>query len=311
MSRFQNARVGVLMGGVSRERDVSLKTGQAVSAALESLGHTVIQIDPSHRNIDTLRPAELDVVFNALHGTYGEDGRLQGMLDWLQVPYTGEGMRASMLGFDKALAKQQYRGAGVPVAADLVVPASEAAQTSVDALPFPLPVVVKPVAEGSSVGVGIVREADAFAPAMTAAAVSDVLVEAFIEGPEMSVVVLGDTVLGSVEIEPAEGFYDYEAKYADAGTRYHVPPRLSESDRERVEAVGLAAHRALGCRGVTRTDVILGVDGPIALETNTLPGMTGSSLVPKVAASVGISFPELIGKILDLAGCAEEGGHVR
>ena len=146
---------------------------------------------------------------------------------------------------------------------------------------------------------------------MVAAAVSDVLVEAFVEGPEMSVVVLGDTVLGSVEIEPVDGFYDYEAKYGEAGTRYHVPPRLSESDRKQVEAVGLAAHRALGCRGVTRTDVILGTDGPIALETNTLPGMTSSSLVPKVAASVGISFSELIGKILDLAGCAEEGGHGR
>ncbi len=311
MSRFTNARVGVLLGGVSREREVSLKTGSAVIEALTSLGHTVVEIDPSHENVQQLNDAKLDVVFNALHGTYGEDGRLQGLLDWIQIPYTGEGLRASMLGFDKVLAKHQYSVAGVPVAQDLVVSAADAEAFDISELPFELPVVVKPVAEGSSVGVTIVQTPELFAQAMTDAAVSDVLVEQFVEGPELSVVILGDRVLGSVEIEPVRDFYDYEAKYGEAGTRYHVPPRLSAEDIACVEEVGLAAHRALGCRGVTRTDVILGPDGPIALETNTLPGMTNASLVPKVAASVGIDFPSLIGQILELAACAEEGGYGR
>ena len=307
MARFSHARVAVILGGISRERAVSLKTGEAVIAALKTLGHTVIEIDATHELAQQVSEAKVDVVFNALHGTYGEDGRLQGLLDWMQVPYTGEGLRASMLGFDKGLAKQLYRAAGVPVAEDVVVPAHEAPGFALSALPFALPVVVKPVAEGSSVGVTIVETPESFASAMNDAAVSDVLVEQFVDGPEISVVVLGDRVLGSVEIEPVREFYDYAAKYEESGTRYHVPPRLPAQDIAIIEEVGLAAHRALGCRGVTRTDVILGGEGPIALETNTLPGMTNSSLVPKVAPSVGIEFTELIGRILERAECAEGG----
>jgi D-alanine-D-alanine ligase len=301
MVRFVESRVAVVRGGLSNERAVSLDTGKAVVAALIERGHEVIEIDPGHDLPTQLLAAHPNVVFNALHGTFGEDGRIQGLLDWMRLPYTGEGIRASLLAFDKVLAKQIYRSAGVPVADDYVLRGQHHNDMSIDVLPFALPVVVKPVAEGSSVGVHIARTPEEFHHAIQSGEHAQRLIEKFMEGPEFSVVCLGDELIGSVEIEPLRTFYDYDAKYGDHGTRYHVPPRLSEIDRERVEAVGLAAHRALGCRGVTRSDVILANDGPIALETNTLPGMTAHSLVPKVAAHAGMDFPLLIQRILDLA----------
>ncbi len=309
---YRDQTVAVVYGGLSSEREVSVNTGAAVISALESLGYTLAPIDAGRDLPAQLRASGAAVVFNALHGTFGEDGRLQGMLDWMGLPYTGEGIRASLLAFDKALAKKAYRDAGVPVAADVVWPAAEALGKEADNLPFALPVAVKPVAEGSSVGVTLVHESAAFAQAVTAAATGPVMVEVLVEGPEMSVVCLGDEALGCVEIEPLRDFYDYEAKYGSTGTRYHVPPRITPTQLASVETVGLAAHRALGCSSVTRSDVILGEDGPIVLETNTLPGMTASSLVPKVAAARGIKFPELIERILDLARCgprAQGGPH--
>ncbi|MEE2756308.1 MAG: D-alanine--D-alanine ligase [Myxococcota bacterium] len=301
MVRFEKAKVAVLMGGPSNERAVSLQSGQAVSAALQQLGHTVVEIDPSQDVSSQLHNQAVDVVFNALHGTFGEDGRIQGLLDWMQIPYTGEGIRSSLLAFDKVLAKQLYRAAGVPVAADLVVSQAAAQETSAQDIPFTLPVVVKPVAEGSSVGVEIIRDEKRLIGVLRAGEFDAYLIEEFIEGPEFSVVCIGTDCLGSVEIEPMREFYDYNAKYEEFGTRYHIPPRLDADALEAVERAGLDAHLALGCRAVTRSDVILGSNGPIVLETNTLPGMTGQSLVPKVAAAAGIDFPTLIQKILDLA----------
>ena len=312
MVRFVQSRVAVVRGGLSNERTVSLSTGQAVVSALTERGHDVIEIDPGHDLPTQLLAARPDVVFNALHGTFGEDGRIQGLLDWMRLPYTGEGIRASLLAFDKVLAKQLYRSAGVAVADDYVLRGADHHDMTLDALPFELPVVVKPVAEGSSVGVYIVRTENEFYQALALGAHDHYLIEKFVEGPEFSVVCLGDELIGSVEIEPLRAFYDYDAKYGDHGTRYHVPPRLSDADRASVEAVGLAAHRALGCRGVTRSDVILAEHGPIALETNTLPGMTAQSLVPKVAAHAGMDFPSLIQRILDLAtfaGEEDQDGH--
>jgi len=307
---YRGQTVAVVYGGLSNEREVSLKTGAAIIEALETLGYTLAPIDAGRDLPAQLRASGAAVVFNALHGTFGEDGRIQGMLDWMGLPYTGEGIRSSLLAFDKALAKKAYREAGVPVADDVVWPAADAVLKSADNLPFDLPVAVKPVAEGSSVGVTLVHEEAAFAQAMKAAATGPVMVEVLVTGPEISVVCLGDEALGCVEIEPLRDFYDYEAKYGSAGTRYHVPPRLTPGQMASVETVGLAAHRALGCTSVTRSDVILGEDGPIVLETNTLPGMTASSLVPKVAAARGIEFPELIERILDLAdfGPRSQGG---
>ena len=300
-NRFSQSVVGVVLGGMSREREVSLNTGRAVIGALKRKGYRVVEIDANRELDRQLRTNQIDVVFNALHGTFGEDGRVQGMLDWMAIPYTGEGQRASVLGFDKALAKSLYRSAGVPVAREMIVPGEALFKFDLNALPFSLPAVVKPVAEGSSVGINLVQDAEQMPEALQAASGMDVMIEEFIEGPECSVVCLGEDVLGSVEIAASRAFYDYEAKYGEAGTQYFVPPRWSDSDIEAAEAVGLGAHRALGCRSVTRTDVILGADGPIALETNTLPGMTASSLVPKVAAAIGISFDDLIERILNLA----------
>lgn len=296
--RFADATVGVIMGGLSRERDVSLNTGKAVIDALRGEGFTVRPIDAG-RDLPA-KLAGVDVVYNALHGTYGEDGRVQGLLDWMGVPYTGEGLEASYASFDKTRAKALMREAGVSVAEDRVIRASELAAAL---CPMAPPVVVKPIAEGSSVGVTIVRTgADWDAAKANAAGLGDVLVERFVAGPELSVAILGDTVLGSVEIEPARGFYDYTAKYAsDSGTAYHLPPRLPADVVAAAEAQVLAAHRALGCRGATRSEVIIGADGPVVLEVNTLPGMTGTSLVPKIAASQGIGFGALLARILDLA----------
>ena len=299
--RFRNQNVGVIMGGVSSERAVSLKTGEAVALALENLGYSIVRIDAGTDLPAQIRANEVDVVFNALHGVFGEDGRVQGLLDWMAIPYTGEGQRSSLLGFDKSLAKDSYRAFGVPVARDFILDTIPPEASDLERIELDFPVVVKPVSEGSSVGV---RRVDSRAELMGALLESDVvplLIEEWITGPEVSVVCLGADALGSVEIVPGDGFYDYEAKYGNGGTEYFVPPRLPENEIARCEEAGLQAHRALGCTAVTRSDVILGPNGPVVLETNTLPGMTASSLVPKVAASLGWSFEYLVERILDLA----------
>lgn len=300
---FENATVGVVMGGLSRERDVSLNTGAAIVKALRGEGFTVREIDAG-RDLPA-RLAGIDVVYNALHGTYGEDGRIQGLLDWMGIPYTGEGLEASYLSFDKVRAKDALRAAGVRVAEDHVIAAADLATASP---PFAPPFVVKPAAEGSSVGITIVQSIDDWSTAQaTAAGMGDVIVERFVAGPELSVAILGDTVLGSVEIEPARAFYDYTAKYAaGSGTQYHLPPRLPAEITAAAEAEVLRAHRALGCRGATRSEVIVGPEGPTVLDVNTLPGMTATSLVPKIAASRGLSFGGLLARILAGARCGPD-----
>lgn len=299
---WKDATVGVLLGGLSRERDVSLTTGAAIAKALEGEGYRVVRIDARRDLPAQLVAHGIDVVYNALHGVWGEDGRVQGLLDWMGIPYTGEGLAASLFAFDKALAKARFRLAGVRVAEDVLWTGKQLDGKSAEDLPFPLPVAIKPVADGSSVGVTLVHDA-AQVPGALAAAAPRVLIEQFVRGPELSVAVMGDTVLGSVEIEPARAFYDYEAKYGQSGTRYHLPPRVDAADKAAVEAAALAAHRCLGCRGATRTDVILGANGPVVIEVNTLPGMTPTSLLPKIAAHAGIGFGELCERILDTARC--------
>jgi D-alanine-D-alanine ligase len=307
--RFHGRRVAVLLGGLSAEREVSLRTGQAIAAALRTRPYEVVEIDPAHDLPARLVSERIDVVFNALHGTWGEDGRLQGLLDWMNLPYTGDGLRACLLAMDKQISKVLFRQAGVPVAEDVVLTRGAVPPAIEATAPFTLPVVVKPVAEGSSVGVTIVRTPAEWPGALSAAfAVSSrVLVERFVAGTELSVVTLVDRALGAVEIAPAREFYDYEAKYGQAGTQYHIPPRLPAPLLEGALAAGLAAHRALGCRGVTRTDVICGPDGPVVLEVNTLPGMTATSLVPKVAAAAGLPFADLLEFLLERAACGVEG----
>lgn len=293
--RFRDTTVALLLGGLSSEREVSLATGAAIGDALRSRGYRVETIDAGRDLLERLRGSGAGVVFNGMHGTFAEDGRLQGMLDWFGLPYTGSDARASLLAFDKVLAKRLFADAGLPLAEDRVWRGG--------ALDLPLPVVVKPVSEGSSVGVTIVHDAAKLQPALDAAATrGPVLVERFIDGPEISVTVYDGVALGTVEIEPERGFYDYTAKYADgSGTRYHVPPRLGPAVVAGAERHAERAHAALGCAGVTRVDFMVGADGPVLLEVNTLPGMTAHSLVPKAAAGAGIDFAELCERILDLA----------
>lgn len=297
---FHNATVAVVMGGLSRERDVSLNTGAAIAKALRGEGFDVREIDATRDLPNQL--AGVDVVYNALHGTYGEDGRVQGLLDWMGIPYTGEGLEASYLCFDKVRANGVLRAAGVPQAENVVIRAADLASATA---PMDPPFVVKPAAEGSSVGITIVHDlADWPTAQATAAGMGDVIVERFVDGPELSVAILGEEVLGSVEIEPAREFYDYTAKYAaQSGTQYHLPPRLPAAVTAAAEQAVLQAHIALGCRGATRSEVIIGADGPMVLDVNTLPGMTATSLVPKIAASRGLPFGALLARILAGARC--------
>jgi D-alanine-D-alanine ligase len=301
-------RVAVLYGGISAERAVSLVSGRQVIAALRGAGFEVTPIDvgPDLRaTIAALEPRP-DVVFNALHGRYGEDGTIQGVLDWLGIPYTHSGVRASALAMDKAAAKAVFRAAGLPVAAGRVVAIDELAEDD----PIPAPYVVKPVNEGSSVGVEIVRARDN----RRAAIVTSwrfgprALVEEYVPGRELTVGVMGDRALAVTEIAPRSGFYDYEAKYADGGSRHLIPAPIHPQVTRQAMDVALAAHDALGCRGATRADFryddTAGEPGRLVLlEVNTQPGLTPTSLLPEQAAHLGIGFAQLCAWMLEQATC--------
>ncbi len=294
---MQVRKVGVLLGGLSSERDVSIRTGQAVLEALRQRGHDAVPVYVD-RDLDVaLRDQHIDVAFIALHGRWGEDGScVQACSRCSGIPYTGSGVLASALAMDKAKAKELFRLHNLPTPAYYTLIGSD-----VDALEdrhgdFGMPCVVKPVREGSSVGVTICREAGELLPAVTQALAFDdeVLVERFITGREVSVAVLGNRALGAVEIAPRAGFYDYANKYTRGATDYFVPPRLSPERYRGVLAQALRAHLALGCSGATRVDMIVSDSGnEFVLEVNTVPGLTPTSLLPKIADAAGISFPEL------------------
>ena len=296
-------KIGVLMGGMSCEREVSLATGQVVLSALRDRGHDVHPVFVD-RDLDlVLRHDGIDVAFIALHGRYGEDGCVQGMLEMLGIPYTGSDVLSSALAMNKVRAKQIFRLNNLPT------PPSYA--TSSDLLPdevlarhgdFGYPVVVKPVGEGSSVGVALVEDADELVAAFERAAAFDgqLLIERYIEGQEVSVAVLGDRPLGAVEIETRRPLYDYSAKYCSHGqTSYILPPRLSPERYRGILHQAAMAHRALGCSGATRVDLIVSPTGnEYLLEVNTLPGLTRQSLLPKIAQAAGLSFEDLVEAIL-------------
>jgi len=301
--------VGVLMGGWSVEREVSLNSGSACADALESEGYRVTRIDVGRDIVERLREVKPDVCFNALHGRWGEDGCAQAILETLQIPYTHSGVLASALAMHKERAKDVMRAAGVPVAEGVVVAGSIAAKTHVMEPPY----VVKPVAEGSSVGVFIVGKGEAKPPAELASskwALEQLLVERFIPGRELTCAVMGDDPMGVIEILPAEGlgFYDFEAKYAPGGSKHVLPAQISPNVYQLVQKLSLAVHQALGCRGVSRSDFRFddesGSDGElVCLEVNTQPGMTTTSLVPELAAHAGRSFGELVRWIVEDASC--------
>ncbi len=289
--------VAVLMGGWSAEREVSLRSGKACAEALGRRGYRVTPIDVGRDVAAALTAAKPDVALNVLHGRPGEDGTLQGLLEILGIPYSHSGVLASALAMQKHYAKALFRAAGVPVAEDRVVSRLEAAKAHVMAPPY----VVKPVAEGSSVGVFIVTEEHPHPPQELYRddwPFGDmVMVERYIPGKELTCAVLGDRVLDVIEIVPATRFYDYEAKYAAGGSRHLLPAPILPNVYQDVRRLSLAAHSALGCRGVSRADFRYddrGAGKLICLEVNTQPGMTETSLVPELAAYAGITFDELV-----------------
>ncbi len=289
--------VAVLMGGWSAEREISLRSGEACAAALGRLGYRVTPIDAGRDVATVLGSLEPDVALNVLHGRPGEDGTLQGVLEILGIPYSHSGVLASALAMQKDFAKALFRTAGVPVAEDIVASRFEAARRHL----MPPPYVVKPVAEGSSVGVFVVTEDHPHPPQELYR--DDwpfgemVMVERFIPGKELTCAVIGDRALDVIEIVPATRFYDYEAKYAAGGSRHLLPAPILPNVYQEVRRLSLAAHSALGCRGVSRADFRYydrGTGKLICLEVNTQPGMTETSLVPELAAYAGITFDELV-----------------
>jgi D-alanine-D-alanine ligase len=299
---MKDKHVGMLMGGGNSEHEVSLKTGAALARALRSRGYQVTDILVGEDLAEVLLRTRIDVAFVALHGRWGEDGCVQGLLEVMRIPYTGCGVLASALAMDKIYAKRIFRATGLPVAEDVVVPKETAGGFDPSALPCGYPVVVKPAREGSSVGVSIVREAGGLRKALETAAgfAGDILVERYVKGREINVGILDDRALGALEVVPAEEFYDYKAKYHSGGTtRYLFPAPLTEAENRTVLDLSLRAHRALGCSGVSRVEAILTENGDFfMLEVNTIPGMTEASLIPKIAKGVGISFEDLAERLL-------------
>ncbi len=292
--------VAVLLGGWSAEREVSLSTGTACANALESVGYRVTRVDVQRDVATRLAELKPDAVFNALHGPFGEDGRIQGLLELLQLPYTHSGVLASALAMKKDAAKVVLAAAGVPVPDGMTVHRLEAAKRHV----LPPPYVVKPVSEGSSVGVIIVREDRSHPPQELGREdwpYGDlVLVEKYIAGRELTCAVMGERALDVIDIRPATGvFYDYDAKYAKGGSIHVLPAEIKPNVYQRVRELALTAHQALGCRGVSRADLRYddtpnGTGELVVLEVNTQPGMTETSLVPEIAAYAGYSFGELV-----------------
>ncbi|MEM7191259.1 MAG: D-alanine--D-alanine ligase [Pseudomonadota bacterium] len=302
--------VAVLMGGLSSEREISLRSGVACAEALEGEGYKVTKIDVDRDVAERLIAIEPDVCFNALHGKFGEDGCIQGVLETIGLPYTHSGVLASALAMHKERAKAVLREAGVPVAESRVVSRAEAAKGH----PIAPPYVIKPPAEGSSVGVYIIREDQAHPPQELHAADwalgEELMVERFIPGRELTCAVMGDEALDVIEIRPAEGleFYDFESKYAPGGSIHVLPAPIKLNVYQLVQKLSVAAHRALGCRGVSRADFRFddrpeGTGELICLEVNTQPGMTATSLVPELAAHIGLSFGELVRWIVEDASC--------
>ncbi|MEA2988045.1 MAG: D-alanine-D-alanine ligase [Alphaproteobacteria bacterium] len=291
--------VAVLMGGWSAEREVSLRSGRACAEALTRLGYRVTRIDVGRDIGAVLATIKPDVALNVLHGRPGEDGTLQGLLEIIAVPYTHSGVMASAVAMQKDVAKELFRVAGVPVAEGLVASRFDVGKQHL----MPPPYVVKPIAEGSSVGVFLVREDHEHPPQELSRpdwAYGDrVMVEKYIPGKELTCAVMGDRALDVIEIVPTVRFYDYEAKYAPGGSRHLLPAPVSPIVYQQARRLALAAHGALGCRGVSRTDFryddrVEGTGELVCLEVNTQPGMTETSLVPELAAHAGISFDELV-----------------
>ena len=300
-------RIAVLMGGRSAEREVSLSSGRGVMQALEEEGFDAIEVDPADDLQSQLRAARPDAVFNALHGRFGEDGTVQGILEWMRLPYTHSGVLASALAMHKERTKDIYRAAGLPVVKSIVCDRKDAGAQHLMEPPY----VVKPVNEGSSVGIFTVRAGDNRPPAALLSEdwsiSSEMMVEEFVPGRELTVSVLGDKPLCVTEITTDLAFYDYEAKYAAGGSQHILPAQVPDAVARDAMEMSVIAHKALGCRGVSRTDFRYDDTGAkprlILLETNTQPGMTPTSLVPEQAAYLGMSYAKLCRWMVEDASC--------
>jgi D-alanine-D-alanine ligase len=299
--------IAVLMGGWSAERPVSLMSGTGVADALESLGHRVTRIDLDRDVALRLAETKPDVVFNALHGSPGEDGTVQGMLDLMGLPYTHSGLATSVIAIDKQLTKQALVPHGIPMPGGRIVRTQELFERD----PLPRPYVLKPVNEGSSVGVAIVTEEGNYGNPIARDAAGpwqefdELLAEPFIRGRELTTAVLGDRALAVTELRTKSGFYDFDAKYTEGLTEHVCPAEIPDDIAEACKAIAVAAHQRLGCRGASRSDFrwddSQGVEGLFLLEVNTQPGMTPLSLVPEQGRAVGMSYPQLVQWIVDEA----------
>jgi D-alanine-D-alanine ligase len=304
---LERLRVTVMLGGPSAEREVSLRSGAAVAAALRSLAHRVDELDPREPGWELA--GDTDVVFLALHGTYGEDGTVQAQLEELDVPYTGCDVESSRIAFDKALTKQRCLAAGVPTARFLVLDAPGASWP----MGWDPPVVLKPLRQGSSVGLQFVERVSDWSAALGEAMRHDsqVLMEERILGRETTVGILGGEALPLVEVQPASGVYDYQSKYTAGKTDYLCPAPFDPATTLRIQQAGLGAFKAIGGRDYGRVDVMVRASGePVVLEVNTLPGMTETSLLPKAAAAAGLDYAALCQRMLDLALQRRKARHV-
>ena len=300
---MKSRKIGVLYGGLSAEREVSLMSGTAVHQALVAQGYNAVAIDVGRDLAAVLKREGVEAAFIALHGRYGEDGCVQGLLELMQIPYTGSGVLASALAMHKLYSKRTFAACGI-LTAPFINFRRGAAVNSND-LPFGLPLVVKPVQEGSSVGVSIVKTERDLAAALELAFRHDdeILVEQYIKGQEVQVGILDDRPVGAIEIIPKNEFYDFESKYTDGMADHIFPARLESALYEKAQQVGLAAHRALGCMGYSRVDLLVTATGDCyVLEVNTLPGMTSLSLFPEIAAKgAGLPFEKLVSCIIESA----------
>lgn len=300
--------VAVLMGGKSAEREVSLSTGRMILAALDAGKYDTSSRDAAHFGTEDLNSPKPDVVLIALHGKYGEDGTVQGMLELLDIPYVGSGVLASALAMDKIMTRKvfAYEGIQIPkgIAVERPVDADSLAKQVEREIGYPA--VVKPNCQGSTIGLSIAKSSAELSAAVELAFEhdTDVLIEEFIEGTEITVAVLGNDALEAlpvIEIVPASGFYDYYSKYTPGATEEIVPARIPEKQYKRAQEIGIDCHKALGCRGMSRTDMIIRGEEVIVLELNTIPGMTPTSLLPTAAKAAGIEFPQLLDRLISLA----------
>ena len=295
-------KVAVLMGGVSSERSVSLITGESCSKALRQAGYSVTEVDITTTDIDVIAKQlspKPDYVFNALHGTFGEDGQIQDILNTLNIPYTHSGAESSRICMDKPTTIAHYRNNGIDTVDHVRLNAQNISESNI---PLPRPIVIKPACNGSSVGLYILHEGDQL-PDFSDWKYGDIMVEKFVRGLEYTCAVLDGKALTVTEIHPKNGTYDFEAKYANGGSIHVCPADIDENLMAKIMQHSETAHRILGCRGISRTDFMYDpeTDTLATLETNTQPGMTETSLVPEQAIAVGISLPQLVTKIIELA----------